>query len=239
MTPKGNLMNKNLRPLILTSTLALALSAATSALHAEESVASGNSSAGKEKAASCAGCHGDGGNSAVGNFPKLAQQHSAYLVKQLQEFKEGVRKNAVMAPMAMALSEADMQDIAAYYSEQHISANAEPTLPPQDDDAAVDEKKAKEEMNELLAKGSNLYRNGDLAREVSACIACHGPNGEGNKPAVFPALRSQHADYLIQALTDFKSGVRSNNPDNMMHMIARKMTDEEIKAVGYYISTMR
>ena len=90
-----------------------------------------------------------------------------------------------------------------------------------------------------MAEGSNLYRNGDIAREVSACIACHGPLGEGNEPAAFPALRSQHADYLIKTLTDFKNGIRSNNPENMMHMITKKMTVEEIKAVSYRISMMK
>ena len=65
------------------------------------------------------------------------------------------------------------------------------------------------------------------------------PAGEGNKPAAFPALHSQHADYLIKALSDFKAGVRNKNPDNMMNMIAKKMSDEEIKAVSYYISTMK
>jgi len=63
--------------------------------------------------------------------------------------------------------------------------------------------------------------------------------GEGNKPAAFPALKSQHADYLIKTLTDFKTDARSNNPENMMHMIAKKMTDEEIKAVSYRISMMK
>ena len=90
-----------------------------------------------------------------------------------------------------------------------------------------------------MAQGSDLYRNGDLKREVSACIACHGPLGEGNKPAGFPMIKSQHADYLIQTLTDFKNDVRSNNPENMMHMIARKMTIEEIKDVSYRLSMMK
>jgi len=98
---------------------------------------------------------------------------------------------------------------------------------------------APDPMQTLIAQGSDLYRNGDLKRQVSACIACHGPLGEGNKPASFPALRSQHADYLIKALKDFKSGARSNNPENMMHMIAKKMSDEEIKAVAYRISMMK
>ena len=62
---------------------------------------------------------------------------------------------------------------------------------------------------------------------------------EGNNPAGFPLVKSQHADYLIKTLSDFKSDARSNNPENMMHMIAKKMTLEEIKAVSYDISMMK
>lgn len=227
----------------LTFSLALVLSHVPLVLHAEDTqntAESGNSEAGKTKAAACASCHGEDGNSLVANFPKLAQQNTLYVVRQLQDFKSGTRKDPVMAPMALPLSIDDMHDIAAYYAEQKISVNPEPQLPESDDeDAGKDAKGQPITMASLLNKGSNLYRNGDLAREVSACIACHGPSGEGNKPAGFPAVRSQHADYLIKALTDFKSGARSNNPDNMMHMIAKKMTDEEIKSVAYHISTMK
>jgi cytochrome c553 len=233
-------MKKNWLALLLTPAFALALSCTAPILHAEDTVAAGNSAAGKGKASSCGGCHGENGNSAMPTFPKLAQQHSSYLLNQLHAFKDGSRIDAVMAPMAMALSDADMLDIAAYYSAQSISVNPAPTLPPDDNaDEAVDENKAKETLKNLLIVGSNLYRNGNLTSEVSACIACHGPAGEGNKPAAFPALRSQHSDYLIKTLTDFKSGARSNNPDNMMVMIAKKMSDEEIKAVSYHISTMK
>ncbi|MDD5578513.1 MAG: c-type cytochrome [Methylobacter sp.] len=226
---------------LLALSLTLAFAGSSSIVHSE-----GNINAGKEKAASCAGCHGENGNSMVGTFPKLAQQHSSYLQKQLHAFKDGSRNNPIMSPMAMALTDDDIVDIAAYYAAQKISANALPVA----DAGNEDEKPASEAgtgkttdaentVQKLLAQGSDLYRNGDIGREVSACIACHGPSGEGNKPAAFPALKSQHADYLIKALSDFKSGARSNNPDNMMHMIAKKMTDEEIKAVAYRISMMK
>lgn len=226
--------------LALSLTLTVLVSGALPIVHAQDPDSGGNSAAGKEKSGSCAGCHGEDGNSMMPTFPKLAQQHASYISKQLYAFKDGSRKNEVMAPMAMALNDADIADIAAFYANEKISANPKPTLPPDDSsDEPVDEAKAKQAMQTLLNAGSNLYRNGNLTSEVSACIACHGPNGEGNKPASFPALRSQHADYLITALTEFKSGVRSNNPDNMMHMITKKMTEQEIKAVAYYISTMR
>ena len=206
-------------------------------LHAE-----GDARAGKEKAASCNSCHGENGNSLTPNFPKLAQQHQSYLVKQLAAFKSGARNDPMMSAMAMPLSDEDMADLGAYYEAQKITSNQLPELPPPDEDE--DEQPAagaaaSKTVPELIAMGSNLYRNGDLEREVSACIACHGPYGEGNRPAAFPALRSQHADYLIKSLTDYKSGTRGNSPDNMMHMIAKKMTDEEIRAVAYHISMMK
>ena len=215
---------------LLALSLALAFTGTSGILHAE-----GNISAGKEKAAACVSCHGDNGNSIVSTFPKLAQQHSSYLIKQLQDFKKGTRKNPMMSSIAMGLTDDDMVDIAAYYADQEVSANQMPVLDDEDENKTTGNKT----IQDLIAQGSDLYRNGDLTREVSACIACHGPFGEGNKPAAFPVLKSQHADYLIKTLTDFKSGARSNNPENMMHMIAKKMTDEEIKAVSYRISMMK
>jgi cytochrome c553 len=225
---------------LLALSLALAFTSTSGILHAE-----GNISAGKEKAAACASCHGDNGNSIVSSFPKLAQQHSSYLIKQLKAFKSGTRKNPMMSSIAMGLTDEDMVDIAAYYAEQEVSPNQLPVLDDEDEDqkpaATEGGKKAdgKDKIQTIIAQGSDLYRNGDLTREVSACIACHGPFGEGNKPAAYPLLKSQHADYLIKSLTDYKSGARSNNPENIMHMIAKKMTDEEIKAVSYRISMMK
>jgi cytochrome c553 len=212
--------------------ISLALTSAAGILHAE-----GNISAGKQKAASCASCHGDNGNSMVATFPKLAQQHSSYLERQLRAFKDSSRNDPMMSAMALTLTDEDIADISAYYAAQKISENALPVLASDDEN----EKSAnnKDAIQTIIAQGSDLYRNGDLKREVSACIACHGSLGEGNKPASFPALKSQHADYLIKTLTDFKTGSRSNNPENIMHMITKKMTDEEIKAVSYRISMMK
>jgi len=225
---------------LLALSLALAFTSTSGILHAE-----GNISSGKEKAAACVSCHGDNGNSLVSSFPKLAQQHSSYLIKQLQAFKNSTRKNPMMSSIAMGLTDEDMVDIAAYYAEQEVSVNQLPVLDDEDEDqkpaATGGEKKTddKDKIQTIIAQGSDLYRNGDLTREVSACIACHGPFGEGNKPAGYPLLKSQHADYLIKTLTDFKTDERSNNPENIMHMTAKKMTDEEIKAVSYRISMMK
>jgi cytochrome c553 len=222
----------------LALSLTLALSSASSLLYADTEA---DIEAGESKAAACVSCHGEKGNSMVSTFPKLAQQDESYLQKQLHAFKNGTRKNSMMASIAQSLSDKDIADIAAYYMAQKVSANDLPVFNDDDDDdkPAVSEADKKVAMEKLMAEGSNLYRNGDLPHEVSACIACHGPLAEGNEPAAFPALRSQHADYLIKTLTDFKMGNRSNNPENMMHMIANKMTVEEIKAVAYRISMMK
>ena len=81
-------------------------------------VLAGNAAAGKEKAKACAACHGADGNSASADFPKLAGQHADYIVKSLQGYKNGTRKNPVMAPMGSNLSQRDMEDFAAYFSQQ-------------------------------------------------------------------------------------------------------------------------
>ena len=231
--PQGDMMIKKL----LVLSLSLAFSAAPNLVHAE-----GNISLGKTKAASCAGCHGEDGNSIASTFPKLAGQHAGYIAQQLQAFKDNTRNAPMMAPYAMGLDNDSIEDIAAFYASNKISVNSLPVLESDDDDEDESENNAEDkaaELTALMTLGSDLYRNGDLKREVSACIACHGPFGEGNKPASFPALKGQHADYMIKALTDFKKGARSNTSDNMMHMIARKMSDKEIQAVSYHISMMK
>jgi cytochrome c553 len=225
---------------LLAAAISLAFASLPGILYAE-----GNINAGKEKSAACAGCHGVDGNSPTPLFPKLAGQHPHYLVRQLEFFKDGSRPDATMASMSANLSREDMIDISLFYASQKISANKPPELDEDEIsgadklDAATLKAKQTEKLQALLAKGSDLYRNGDLEREVSACIACHGPHGIGNKPAGFPVLKGQHAEYLIKTLTDFKNGNRANNPENVMYMIAKKMTDEEIKAVSYHMSLMK
>ena len=177
--------------------------------------AGGDATAGKEKSAACAGCHGMDGNSANPEWPKLAGQGDHYLSKQLQDFKGGVRKNATMAPMVAALGEQDMADLSAFYSSQAVQAGS------------ADEK--------LVELGQKIYRGGNPASGVSACIGCHGPSGAGNPAASFPSLSGQHAKYVENQLNTFKSGERSNDAGKMMRTIASKMTEQEIKAVASYV----
>jgi cytochrome c553 len=180
-----------------------------------QSFAAGDAAAGKAASATCAGCHGPDGNSANPEWPKLAGQGAAYLVKQLHDFKGGGRKNATMAPMAMGLGDQDMENLAAYYSAQSMSQGA-----------------ADKSLVEL---GQKIYRGGNPASGVAACIGCHGPAGAGNPAAKFPRLGGQHAKYVENQLLGFKSGERDNDAGKMMRNIAGKMTDQEIRAVASYV----
>ncbi|OED43842.1 hypothetical protein AB833_02785 [Chromatiales bacterium (ex Bugula neritina AB1)] len=95
------------------------LVAVSFALLSTTSYAAGDAAAGKSKSSICAACHGANGVSLIPNYPNLAGQKSAYLVAQLKAFKSGARKgasSAIMAPMAAGLSDADMANLAAYYS---------------------------------------------------------------------------------------------------------------------------
>lgn len=98
-----------------TAVLLVAVAASFVAPHAQ---AAGDAAAGKSKSAACAACHGPDGNSTNPVWPNLAGQHEAYLVKQLKAFKSGERKDPLMSPMAAALSEQDMENLAAYYASQ-------------------------------------------------------------------------------------------------------------------------
>jgi len=177
----------------------------------------GNIEAGKTASESCAGCHGVDGNSAVGSFPKLAGQGVPYLVKQIQEIKNGARNVVEMTGLLNGLTDADINNIAAYYNSQVMSGG-----------------QAKEA---LVEKGEALYRIGNPATSMAACGACHGPAGEGVALAKFPALAGQHADYIATQLKKFRSGERSNDGDGrIMRSVAARINDKEIEAVSSYIS---
>ena len=165
----------------------------------------------------CAACHGADGNSGTPVNPKLAQQHPEYLVKQLQEFKSGVRKNAIMQGFASQLSDADMKNIAFWAT----TKKSKPGF-------------AKDK--ELVALGERIYRGGVADRQIAACAGCHSPNGAGN-PVQYPRLGGQHADYTAAQLTGFRDGVRKNNLQ--MTQVAAKLNDREILALADYIAGLR
>jgi cytochrome c553 len=78
----------------------------------------GDADAGKKKSQTCAACHGPDGNSSAPDFPKIAGQHEDYLLKALKDYKSGARKNPIMASLVANLTQRDIEDLAAFYSQQ-------------------------------------------------------------------------------------------------------------------------
>ncbi len=209
-----------------TNTLVAAVALAVSGAAA----AAGDVNAGKAKAAVCGACHGMNGegNPAFPDpmnpgktkaVPSLAGQNGGYMVKQLQDFKSGARKDALMTGQAMGLSDADMANLGAYYATVAGKAGSA-------GDAA------------LVAQGKALYQGGDMARGISACMACHGPDAAGNDLARWPALSGQLEGYTVAQLHAFREGTRENDPNKMMRDVASVLSDADIAAITAYLGSM-
>jgi cytochrome c553 len=165
----------------------------------------------------CITCHGPKGQSAVGSWPKLSAQHAAYTAKQLRNYKDGTRANAVMMGMAAALTEQDMNNIAAFLVKQ------EPSL-------------GVAQSKDTIALGQSIYRGGIAAKGVPACAGCHSPTGVGI-PSQYPRLGGQWAEYSNAQLLAFREGTRKNS--SQMTTISSKLSDQEMKAVSDYIAGLR
>ncbi len=165
----------------------------------------------------CAQCHArnGAGSDGSGAFPRIAGQSAWYLAKQLRDYASGVRLNAVMAPIAKALSSDDIADVTAYYA----SVNA-PYPPSARPDPA------------LIKHGEQLAKTGNAARELQSCDNCHGPGGAGEPPAI-PYLAGQYARYIATQLTMWQRGLRDKNPDAMAD-VAKRLDTQEIAAVAAY-----
>ena len=190
-------------------------------------LAAGDAAAGKLKIASCAGCHGQDGNSAIAAFPKLSGLGEKYLTSQLRHINAGERVISEMTGILDYMSDQDLQDMAAYYNskEIQISGAKEITLIGINDPQKV------------LEMGENLYRAGNLKTGVAACVACHSPSGKGNGPAGYPALGGQYAEYTEKQLLAYRSGERNSGANaKIMQGVAKALSNKEIKALANYIS---
>jgi cytochrome c553 len=182
-------------------------------------LSAGNVETGATKAVVCQACHGANGNSTNPQWPSLAGIGADYIVEQLQNFKSGKRNNPVMMPNAMTLSADDMANLGAYFdSLVNTGLEADPSY---------------------WQAGEKLYRGGDQAREIPACMACHGPSGRGNEPAKFPALRGQQSVYVAKQLNDYASGARTTGPNGIMETIAKRLSAEDIRNLASYVQGIR
>lgn len=212
----------------LTAVLAFCALASVSASAAD--AVQGSAEAGAAKAAVCTACHGVNGNSTNPEWPVLAGQNAAYLREQLAMFKAKKRFNPLMQPIVEPLTEQDFADLAAFFSTQTpTGGEADPSY---------------------WKAGEALYRSGDAARNIPACTACHGPAGQGNPAAGYPALRAQHSVYTVKQLQDYltKNRYRDQSDANtvyntrnsvMMTTIASRLTPEDIRNLASYLQGLR
>ena len=207
----------------------LMLALLIAALLSPVAAAKGNAEAGATKAAVCTACHGVNGNSVNPEWPNLAGQNARYTEEQLRLFRAGHRNNAVMYPLAMALTDEDIADLAAYFATQ-TPAGLEA-------DAAT------------YKAGEALYRGGDRTRGIPSCTGCHGPVGLGNPGSGYPALRAQHSTYTLKQLLDYSADQRyldiatgsptKSRNGHMMTSIAKRLTEDDKKALASYIQGLR
>lgn len=192
----------------------------------------GDPEAGAAKAAPCAACHGSDGNSVDPANPKLAGQGEWFVARQLMLFKTDVRQNAIMKAFADALSPQDMRDLGAYFQSQSVRSGTA--------DEGLVTAAGPHLGKKLYVVGEQLYRGGDMARGIPACLACHGPSGAGNPGSAFARLTGQHAGYTQARLERYRAGeqhgsARDNPNAPIMAEIAAKLTDLEIGALSTYI----
>jgi cytochrome c553 len=172
-------------------------------------------------APACAQCHAFNGSSdGSGAFPRIAGQSTYYLMQQMHDFSSNVRANAIMSPIAKALSPDDIADVTAYYA----GVNA-PFVPLAS--AAI----------ELIQRGEQLAKVGSAAKDLQACDNCHGPGGIGIPPAI-PYLAGQYSQYIAFELKMWQRAYRRNSPETMF-MIATKLDDQDIAALAAYYQQVR
>lgn len=190
--------------------------------------AAGDAKQGEALVVACLACHGDGGNSTTPNFPKLAGQGEKYLLKQIKEIKSGVRVVVEMAGVLDKLSDADMANIAAFFSSKTMQLSGSKELKV---------KLNSGEQVDGLALGAKIFRAGNATTGVPACSGCHSPLGQGNSPAGYPRLSGQHTVYIEKQLKNFRSGERANDGEaKIMRQVAQLMSDAEITAVANFIA---
>ena len=165
----------------------------------------------------CASCHGDTGQSAAPNFPRLAGQSEMYLVKQLQDFASGKRDSPMMKEKVALMDDAMVRSLAMYYARQK-AANT-----PSSD-------------AQLMAVGQFVYERGNPWARLPACQSCHGADAHGTHS--LPRLAGQHPTYIANQLRKFHQAERSND-GVAMKFVTSRMSDLEVNAVAAYLGNLQ
>jgi cytochrome c553 len=166
----------------------------------------------QEKAAICAGCHGESGISQTENIPSLAGQPDQFIQWQLVFFRAGSRKNEQMQPIAEEIANEDIRNLGAYFSK------LTPPKAPTDNDP-------------------DLSRKGAQAAAGRRCASCHTDNFAGTKAVA--RLAGQREEYLVKALHDYKAGQRVGGGVAAMADIAYSLSEEEITALAHYMAHLQ
>jgi cytochrome c553 len=169
-----------------------------------------DAAAGKDKAELCAGCHGEGGISQTENIPSLAGQPDQFIQWQLVFFRGGSRKNEQMQPIAEQIGNEDIRSLGAYFA-----SLTPPKASAPDDDP-------------------DLSKKGAQAAAGRRCASCHTDSYAGTKAVA--RIAGQREEYLVKALHDYKSGVRSGGAGLSMTDVAYPLSDEEITALAHYLA---
>lgn len=165
----------------------------------------------------CFICHGVDGESSSPAFPRLAGQNAAYVARQLADYKSGRRKSTTMQPMVESLSADDFLALGVFFTTRptHVHEVQDP---------------------ELAQVGRFIYQRGNPWNGVASCATCHGANAHGTE--TLPRLAGQHAQYTENQLKSFNKRERSND-NAVMHGIASKLSELEMKAVAAYLSGLK
>ena len=178
-------------------------------LAAVASIAQAGMEEGRVKSQVCAACHGIDGNSVIPTIPSLAGQPRQFITQALFMFREGQRKNEQMAPFVDKLSNADLNDLAQYFSAQKLTP---PTRKPEGDTVA----------------------RGRAVTEKNNCVACHTPTLVGQQH--IPRLAGQHKPYLLEQLKAFKASTRADL-DGTMTSAAQGLALDELDMLAEYLAT--
>lgn len=168
-------------------------------------------------ASKCFICHGAEGESSSPAFPRLSGQSAGYVVRQLSDYKSGKRKSTTMQPMVEDLSAADFKALGEFFASRPTMGH-------------------KVEDPELAQVGRFIYLRGNPYTGVASCATCHGTDGHGTE--TLPRLAGQHAQYTENQLKSFNKRERTND-NAVMHGIASKMSELELKSVAAYLSGLK
>ena len=199
--------------LVLSLSVGLPLKANAAAPVFEDSIA--------QRTIACTACHGPQGRAAPeGYYPRLAGKPAAYLYNQLLNFRDGRRHYGLMTQMVAPLTDAYLLEISQYFADLKA-----PYPPPQPTQASA----------AVLAQGRQLVLEGDPARQIPACVLCHGSRMTGVLPQV-PGLLGLPRDYLNAQLGAWKAGKRRAHAPDCMALVVQKLSLDDIHAASSWLA---